>query len=330
MKPKILVTRTLPPDVMTVLETDFDVECNPHDRVLHREELLSSVKGKNGLLPLLTDRIDDEVMDIAGGDLKIIANYAVGYNNIDVDAATKRKILVSNTPGVLTDTTADLAMGLILAVARRIAEGDAYTRSGKFIGWGPMLLLGTDVHHKTLGIAGFGRIGFAVAKRAAGFGMRILYTARRRGDPELENHVGARYVDKDTLLKESDFLSIHVPATQDTHHFLGAREFSLMKRTAFVINTARGEVIDEKALVEALESGEIAGAGLDVFEWEPHVSPELTRMPNVVLLPHIGSASMETRTRMGLMAAENLAAVLLGKRRPPHCVNPEALGAFDE
>lgn len=301
------------------------VECNPHNRVLTREELLNAVRGKEGLLSLLTDNIDLGVMDSAGPQLKIIANYAVGYNNIDVDAATARKIAVSNTPDVLTDTTADLSMALLLAVARRIVEGDVYARAGKYEGWDPLLFLGSDVHHKTLGLLGFGRVGFALAKRAAGFDMKILYYDIQRADPEMEKPVGATYVDLENLLRQSDFLSIHVPLTSDTVGLIGSENLSLMKPTAFIINTARGEVIQEEALVKALKEKEIAGAGLDVFEHEPAIHPALTEMNNVVILPHIGSASMETRSKMGLMAAENL--ILAFKDEiPPNCLNPEIFG----
>jgi len=308
---------------MEVLEEQFDLECNPYDRVLTREELLKGVRGKEGLLPLLTDRIDGEVLDAAGPRLRIVANYAVGFNNIDVGAATSRKIAATNTPGVLTDTTADLAMALLLAVARRIVTSDAYARAGKYTSWAPELLLGVDVHHKTLGIFGLGRIGYALAKRAGGFDMRILYHNTRRADPEMEKRVGAEYVTKETLLEQSDFISIHMPFNEDTHRFIGAEELAAMKRSAFLINTARGELIDEKALVRALQDGLIAGAGLDVFEYEPKIEPELTRMENVVILPHIGSASIETRTKMGLVAAENLIALLVDGAIPPNCLNLE-------
>ncbi|MBI4777266.1 MAG: D-glycerate dehydrogenase [Deltaproteobacteria bacterium] len=323
MKPGVFVTRRLPRGAMNVLEEQFDLESNSYDRVLTRGELLDRVRGKDGLLPLLTDRIDGEVLDAAGPRLKIVANYAVGYNNIDVGAATSRKIAVTNTPGVLTDTTADLAMALLLAVTRRIVVSDAYARAGKYTSWAPELLLGVDVHHKTLGIFGLGRIGYALAKRAGGFDMRILYHNTHRADPEMERRVGAEYVSKERLLEQSDFISIHMPFNKDTHHFIGADELAAMKRTAFLINTARGELIDEKALVKALQKGLIAGAGLDVFENEPRIEPGLTQMENVVILPHIGSASIETRTKMGLVAAENLIALLVHGTRPPNCLNPE-------
>ncbi len=322
MRPRVFVTRRLPPKAMALLEEHFEVSCNPHDRVLTRAEILEAVRDKDGLLPLLTDRVDGELMDAAGGSLRIIANYAVGYNNIDLQAATKRGIAVTNTPGVVTDTTADLTMTLLLAVARRIVEADTFLRRGCYESWSPLLLLGADVHGKTLGLIGFGRIGQAVAKRAAGFNMRILYHDIRRADPEVEQAHGASFMELDSLLTESDFVSVHVPLLPETRHLLGADAFSRMKPEAFVINTSRGEVIDEKALAQALGEKRIAGAGLDVFEHEPRVTPELLRMRNVVLLPHIGSASIETRTRMGLIAAENLIACFQGQV-PPNCLNPE-------
>jgi glyoxylate reductase len=325
MKPKVLVTRRLPSAAMSFLEEHFTVTCNPFDRVLSRRELLKGVTSQDGLLPLLTDRIDGEVMDKAGPSLKIIANYAVGFNNIDVPAASKRKIVVTNTPGVLTDTTADLTMALLLAVSRRIVESDVYARAGKYKGWAPLLFVGTDVHHKTLGLMGFGRIGTAVAKRARGFDMNILYHDDAPVDEKIVKQVKARKVDRETLLRESDFVSIHVPLTPETHHFMSTKEFSLMKPTAYIINTSRGEVIDEQALVEALKEKKIAGAALDVFEKEPKIPPALKKMPNVVILPHIGSASLETRTKMGMMAAQNLLAFFKGKK-PPNCLNPEILG----
>lgn len=323
MKPRIFVTRRLPKGAMQVLEDKFDVQCNPHDRVLSREELLAGVNQKDGILPLLTDRIDDEVLEAAGSQLKIVANYAVGYNNIDVPACTKRRIPATNTPGVLTDTTADLAMTLLLAVARKVVPADSYARTGKYTGWAPLLFLGNDVHHKTLGIMGLGRIGFAVAKRASGFDMKILYHDAMRANSDLEERVGAKFVDKSTLLAESDFVSLHVPLSPETRHFMGGPELEAMKSSAYLINTSRGEVVDEKALVKALQQGQIAGAGLDVFEFEPAIEKELTLMDNVVILPHIASASIETRTKMGLVAAENLISVLINGQRPPNCINPE-------
>jgi len=323
MKPKIFVTRRLPDGAMAVLEENFEVECNPHDRVLTREELLAGVRGKDGVLPLLTDRVDGELLDAAGEQLKIVANYAVGFNNIDLEARVARKIPASNTPEVLTDTTADLAMALLLAVARRIVPADGYARAGRYRGWAPLLFVGSDVHHKTLGLLGFGRIGFAMARRAAGFDMKVLYHDVRRADPAIESQVGARFVDKETVLAESDFISVHVPLTPRTKHYLDTADFALMKPTAYVINTSRGEVIHEAALAAALKSGQLAGAGLDVFEFEPEIHPDLIGRDDVVILPHIASASIETRTKMGLIAADNLIAVLIRGERPPTCINSE-------
>lgn len=323
MKPTVFVTRQLPPKVMEALEQDFAITCNPHDRVLTRDELLQGVKGFDGLLPLLTDAIDGELLDAAGPQLKIVANYAVGFNNIDVDACTARKVAVSNTPGVLTDTTADLAMALLLAVARRLPESDVYARAGKYDGWAPQLFLGTDVHHKTLGLMGFGRVGRALAQRARGFDMKVIYFDNKPCTMEENQELGVTCVDSETVLKEADFLSLHVPLTPNTHHLLGPKEFEMMKPGAFVINTARGEVINEAALVEAINSGQIAGAGLDVFENEPEIHPGLKANPSVVILPHIGSASIETRTAMGMLDHMNLKACLIDGQVPPNCLNPQ-------
>jgi len=324
MRRKVYVTRRLPQPAIDMLEERFDVEIYPEDRAIPREVLMEKVKGIDALLPLLTDKVDAEVMDAAGENLKIIANYAVGYDNIDVDAATKRKIAVTNTPGVLTETTADMAWALMFAVARRVVEADKFTRAGKFKGWGPMMFLGGDVYGKTLGVVGVGRIGSAVAKRAKGFNMRVLYTDVVRNE-EIEKEVGAKKVELDELLRESDFVTLHVPLMPSTRYLIGERELKLMKKTAYLINTSRGPVVEERALVEALRKGEIAGAGLDVYENEPELSPGLAELDNVVLTPHIASASVETRTRMATLAAENIIAFFEGKR-PPTIVNPEVLG----
>lgn len=323
MKPSVLVTRRLPQPALDMLEEYCTVTLNPHDRALTRSELMNEVKGKQGLLCLLTDTVDAELMD-AGSELEIIANYAVGFDNIDLDAATRRKIPVTNTPGVLTDTTADLAWALILAAARRIAEADKFTREGKFKEWGPMLILGRDVHGATLGIIGLGRIGSAVARRAMGFDMQVLYADATRAEEKLERELKVTFVTKEELLRQADFVTVHVPLSDQTKHFIGKDELRMMKKTAFLINTSRGPVIDERALVDALKREEIAGAGLDVYESEPELAPGLADLENVVLLPHIGSASVETRTKMALIAAENLLAVLQGKR-PPNIVNPRVL-----
>lgn len=325
--PRIFVSRRIPDKGLQLLSETFgsdSVDVFPHDRVISREELLSNVKGIDALLPILTETIDAAVMDAAGSQLKIIANFAVGYNNIDVAAATARGIPVTNTPGVLTDSTADLAFALILAVARRISEGERIVRANAWPGWAPMQLLGTDVYGKTLGIFGIGRIGQAVAKRAVGFDMRIVYSSRRRLSEEDEKKLGAIYVSKDELLAQSDFVSIHCPFTPETRHAFGLREFETMKRTSFLINTARGPIVDEAALAAALKQKVIAGAALDVYEEEPKIHPELFACENAVLIPHLGSATLETRGNMAYIAAKNIVARLTGQPLP-NCVNLEAL-----
>lgn len=326
MKPKLFahIPELLAGPALELLMKHCDVELNVRDAKLPKGVLLRKVKGKEGLICLYFDPIDEEVLE-AAPTLKIVSNVAVGYDNIDVQAATRRGILVTNTPGILDDTTADFAWALLMATARRVVEADGFVRAGRWKERNFTLMLGRDVHHKTLGIVGFGRIGQAMARRALGFDMRILYTQRHRADEAIEQELRAASVDKATLLKESDFVSLHIPLTQETHHFIGAKELTMMKRTAILINTARGPVVDEKALVKALREGRIAGAGLDVFEREPKIEQGLLRLNNVVLAPHIGSGSLETRTKMALMAAENLVAGLTGKR-PPHLVNPEVLG----
>ena len=322
MKPKVYVTRRLPQPALDRLEEVFEMEVNPEDRVLTREEILEKVKTCDVLLCLLTDTIDGEVMD-ANPNLKGIANYAVGFNNIDVEAATARKLPICNTPGVLTDTTADMAWTLMFAAARRVVESDVFTRAGKFKGWGPMMLLGVDVYGKTLGVVGTGRIGDAVARRSVGFNMKVLYYDVVPNEA-LERDIGAQRVELDELLKEADFVSVHVPLMPATTHFIGERELKLMKKTAVLVNNSRGPVVDEKALVEALKSGEIAYAGLDVFEDEPELAPGLAELDNVTLTPHTSSATVETRTKMGMLAAENAIAIIEG-RKPPNIVNPEVL-----
>jgi D-3-phosphoglycerate dehydrogenase len=324
MKPKVYVTRRLPQPALDRLEEVFEMEVNPEDRVLTRAELLENVKKCDVLLCLLTDTIDAEVMD-ANPKLKGISNYAVGFNNIDVGAATARKLPVCNTPGVLTETTADMAWALMLSAARRIVESDVFNRAGKFKGWGPMMFLGYDIYGKTLGVVGAGRIGDAVARRSVGFNMKVLYYDVVP-NTKLEQDIGAKRVELDELLKEADFVSVHVPLMPETTHFIGEHELKLMKKTAILVNNSRGPVVDEKALVEALKNGEIAYAGLDVFENEPELAPGLAELDNVVLTPHTSSATTETRTKMGLLAAENAIAIIEG-RRPPHIVNPEVLEA---
>jgi len=321
VKKKVLVTRRLPDEALRLLYDTCEVELNPYDRVMTKDELIEGIRDKEGILCLLTDTITAEVMD-AAVHLKVISNYAVGFDNVDVKAATGRGIVVTNTPGVLTETSADLTWALLMATARRIVEADAFMRNGKYTGWGPMMLLGGDVYGKTLGLVGMGRIGCAVARRAAGFNMRVLYYDVNRLSEDEEKALNLEYSGFDELLKEADFVSLHVPLLPSTRHLVGARELSLMKPTSYLINTSRGPVVDEKALVEALRSGKIAGAGLDVYENEPEMAPGLPELENVVLLPHIASASVETRTKMGIMAAQNLIAGLRGEL-PPYCVNPE-------
>jgi glyoxylate reductase len=323
MKPKVFVTRKISQPGLDILEKRCEVKVNPYDRALTKKELMEGVKGIDGLLCLLTDTIDKEVMDI-NPNLRVISNYAVGYNNIDVEEATRRKIMVTNTPGVLTDTTADLTWALLMSIARRIVEADRFTREERFKGWAPMLFLGSDIHHATLGIIGLGRIGKAVAKRAKGFEMRILYTDAKRASRKVEDELGAEFVSLEELLSASDFVTIHCPFVPETYHLIGGKQLKMMKKTAYLINVARGPIVDEKALVKALQNKWIAGAALDVYENEPDLTPGLTELNNVVIVPHIGSASIATRTKMATMAATNLVAGLNGKV-PPNLVNKEVL-----
>ena len=322
MKPKVVVTREIPEEGLKRLRTQCEVWVSPSPTAPTEEELIAWVRDADALLCLLSDPVTERVLE-AGKHLKIVANYAVGYDNIDVAAATARGIMVTNTPGVLTTATAELAVALIFAVARRVVEADRFTREGKFVGWHPRLFLGVELEGKTLGILGAGRIGQAVARKMHGIGMNILYHSRKP-KPELEAQTGARFVNLPTLLEESDVLSIHVPLTPETRGMIGERELRRMKPTAILINTARGAVVDEQALIRALQERWIWGAGLDVYAQEPKVPDALKALPNVVLLPHIGSATQEARTKMAVMAAENILAALSGKR-PPNLVNPEVL-----
>jgi len=324
MRPKVFVTREIPKSGLDMISQFYSVEVWREYTPPPRHVLLEKAGEVDALVTLLTDRIDRELLDNAPR-LRIIAQYAVGYDNIDLEHATRLGIYVTNTPGVLTDATADLTWALLLAAARRIVEADGFVRSGDYwrtgTGWHPMMMLGTHVTGKTLGIVGMGRIGQAVARRARGFGMRILYYQRHRLPREVEEELGASYVDLDTLLAESDFVTLHVPLTPETRHMIGERELRLMKRTAILVNTARGAVLDTEALVRALEEGWIAGAALDVFEQEP-LPPDhpLTRFRNVVLAPHIGSATVDTRAKMAELVAENLVAFYRGEV-PPTLVN---------
>lgn len=312
---KAFVTRELPKEALDIVRAVADTEVWPEPTPPPRERLLQKVADIDGLLCLLTDRIDEELLRHAPR-LKVVSQMAVGYDNIDVAACARRGIPVGHTPGVLTETTADLTFALLLATARRIVEADRSTRSGAWRTWHPMLLTGPDVHHATLGIIGMGRIGYEVAKRARGFDMVILYTDVQR-NAAAEQNFGARYVDMDTLLVESDFVTVHTPLLPETHHLIGAAQFAKMKSTAIFINTSRGPVVDQKALYEALKNRQIAAAGLDVYEVEPlPLDDPLLTLDNAVLLPHIGSASVATRTKMAVLAAENLVAGLRGKPLP--------------
>ena len=324
---RIFITRPIPERGIRLLTDTFGpeaVEVSPNDRPITRDELLQGARGADALLPILTDTVDATVMDAAGPQLKVIANYAVGYNNIDVAGANARGILVTNTPGVLTETTADLAWSLLMAAARRICEAERYLRAGLWKSWGPQLFLGVDIHGQTMGIYGMGRIGQAIARRAKGFGMRILYHDVNRLAPSSETEMGIAYADKPAFLAESDFISIHVPLLAETRHAFGEPEFRAMKDSAVLVNTSRGPVVDEAALARALKSGQIFAAGLDVYEDEPAVHSGLLECENAVLVPHIGSATRETRSKMAHMAAQNIVARLKGQT-PPNPVNPEVL-----
>ncbi|NWF92048.1 MAG: D-glycerate dehydrogenase [Syntrophaceae bacterium] len=322
-RPKVLISQKIFEEAVAMVKRDFEVEENRGAAPLPPNILAQRLKDKVGAIVLLTDKIDEDVVSQCP-DLRIVSNVAVGYNNIDVAACSRRKIMVTNTPGVLDDTTADFTWTLLLATARRVVDADQYLRSSRWKGWGLMDFLGYDVHHKVLGICGLGRIGQCVARRARGFEMEILYTDVFRAPSSIEKDLGARFVDKETLLKNSDFVTLHVPLLPETTHYISMVELSLMKPTSILINASRGPVVDEKALVQALKEGRIAAAGLDVYENEPEIEPELIGMKNVVLAPHMASASRETRLRMATMAAENLVAGLSGKR-PPNLVNPEVL-----
>ncbi|SFJ00404.1 2-hydroxyacid dehydrogenase [Thermoflavimicrobium dichotomicum] len=321
MKKQIVLTRRLQEECMYELGQHFELEVVGGDETPKREDLLRSLQGKEALICTVAEKIDPELME-ACPDLRIISNYGVGFDNIDVSAANRRGILVTNTPDVLTDATADLTWALMLSVARRAVEGDRLIRNGQWHGWAPHFMLGWDVSGKTLGIVGMGRIGQAVARRAIGFNMRILYYSRTRLKEEQEKELRAQYCDLDELLAQADFVSLHTPYSPETHHLIGHEQLSKMKRTAFLINTARGAVVDEQALIHALQSGKIAGAGLDVFEQEPYVPDELRQMEQVVLIPHLGSATRETRLAMGRKVIENLTAYFRGEK-PPYLVNPE-------
>ncbi len=320
-RPTVFVARNIPAAGLDLIRAACETRLWQDQLPPPREALLEQVRGCDGILALLTDRIDGAVMDAAGPQLRVISNFAVGVDNIHVAEATRRGIPVGNTPGVLTETTADLAWALLMAAARRVVEGDRYVRDGQWQTWEPQLLLGPDVYGATLGIVGFGRIGQAVARRAQGFAMRVLYSSR-----SIIEAPGATRVDFQTLLRESDFVTIHTPLTPDTRHLFNKEAFKVMKRGAILVNTARGPIVDQGALCEALQSGHIAAAALDVTDPEP-IPPDdpLLTLPNCIVVPHIGSASIATRNRMAEMAARNLLAGVRGERLP-HCVNPEVYG----
>ena len=313
MASHVFVTRPLPaPGIDLLNDSGFDVRSNPEDRPLSREELLAGVREANALICMLSDRIDVELLDSAPA-LKVIANYAVGFDNIDVGGARKRGIEVTNTPGVLTEATADLAWALLLAAARNLGAGERMVRAGEWTGWGPMQLLGEPLQGRTLGIVGMGAIGQAVARRGKGFGMEIVYFNRNRVSPEIESSLGAEFVSFDQLLRRSDFLSLHAPLNEHSRHLFNQQTFQLMKSTAVLVNTARGALIDEVELVAALRDGRLAAAGLDVYEFEPKITEGLLGLDNVVLAPHLGSASTLARGDMVRLCCENVSAVLAGK-----------------
>lgn len=318
----IFVTRAIPERGIALLASKgHTVTVSDKDGVLTKEELVLRLQGAgyDAVLCLLTDTIDDEVLEAAGPQCKIFANYAVGFDNIDREAAKKRGVVITNTPGVLTETVAEHTFALMLAIAHRVAEGDAYTKAGSYIGWAPMLLLGTDVSKKTLGIIGLGRIGSLVAHHAVkGFGMKVLYHDQKP-NADFEKEYDARFCDLETVLRESDFISLHVPLVPETRHLIGEAQLQMMKKTAYLVNTSRGPVIDEQALVTALREGWIKGAALDVFEHEPKLTPGLAELSNVIVTPHIASATEETRSKMAECAAENIIAALEGKT-PPNAV----------
>jgi glyoxylate reductase len=321
--PPVLVTRRLPQAALDRIQAQCAMTLYDGDGAMPRDRLLAEVTGKAGVITLLTDRVDDEFLDAAGPALRIVANYAVGFDNIDVPACTRRGVLASNTPEVLTETTADTAFVLMMAAARRVAEGDRFLRSAVPWVWGPLMMLGQDVHHKTLGIVGFGRIGQALARRARGFAMRVLYHDTYPPPADVVRELGAEQRDLEDLLRESDFVSLHTNLTPQTRHLIDAGRLALMKPTAVLVNTSRGPVVDEAALAQALRDGQIFAAGIDVFEREPEVHPALLACPNAVLIPHLGSATVQTRLAMANLAADNLLAAV-SDGRPPTLLNPEA------
>jgi len=321
-RPRIVVTRRIPQPALDLLAEAGEVWLSPHDRPLTREELFDAVKGAEAIVCLLHDKIDDEVLDAAGPQLKVIANVAVGYDNVDTKAiAARESIWFTNTPGVLTEATADIAFSLILMATRRLGEGERVIRSQTPWVWNMFYMLGTGLQGKKLGIVGLGLIGQATARRAKAFGMEVIYSGRRQADAAIEQELGATYVSFDELLETAAVVSLHCPLNAETRHLMDAERFKQMRDDAYLINTTRGPVVDEAALVEALRNGEIKGAGLDVFEEEPKVNEGLLTLENVVLIPHLGSATIETRTGMGVLAATNAIAILRGEQPPTPVVS---------
>ena len=312
MAARIVVTRRIPDPAIELLEGAGDVWVSPHDRPFSADELHSAVAGADAAVTLLHDRVDDAFLDAAGPALRIVANVAVGYDNVDVDACTRRGVIVSNTPGVLTEATADIAFALILMSTRRLGEGERLIRARTPWSWSMFFMLGTGLQGKTLGIVGLGKIGQATARRARAFGMEIVYAGRRRAAEDVEAELSARFLPLDELLTTADVVTLHCPLSAETRHLIDAAALARMQPSSHLVNTTRGPVVDEAALAGALRAGAIAGAGLDVFEREPEVHPDLLELENVVLIPHLGSATIETRTAMGVLAAENVVAVLGG------------------
>jgi glyoxylate reductase len=323
MNKKVFISGLIPKIAYDMLSKEFEVTMHSDLRLLSKEEITAGVKNANALLSLLSDNIDADIINSAP-NLEIIANYGAGFNNIDIAAATARKIPVTNTPQVSTNATADLAMGLLLAIARRIVEGDKNTRAGKFTGWAPLYHLGVEVSGKTLGIIGMGNIGRAVAKRAKGFDMNVIYYDKFRKSPEVEKELGLTFMSQEEVIKNADFLTLHANYSPELHHLIGEKELASMKPSAILISAARGQMVDEAALLKALQTKTIAAAAIDVYEFEPKITPGLESLDNVVLSPHLGNATVETRDAMAQIAARNIIAVLKGnKPQPQTCVNAQ-------
>ncbi len=324
-RPKVLVTRPIKEEPTRRLRERCDVTIDENDFGIPRDDLLKMVTGYDALITMLTEKVDAELLAAAGPQLKIVANHAVGFDNVSLPDCTAAGVMATNTPDVLTETTADTAFALLMTAARRVGEGERFLRAGTPWIWGPLMMLGQDVHHKTIGIVGFGRIGQAVARRAKGFGMDVIYADAFQLPADVEAQTGAQRVELDELLERADFVSIHTNLTPETRHLFGAEQFARMKDTAVLVNTSRGPVVDEAALADALEAGEIFAAGLDVFEHEPDVHPKLLGLENAVVIPHLGSATVDTRDAMGHLTVDNVFAALDGER-PPTLLNPDVLG----